>query len=364
VASPSAGKVDTTYVMPTASVIISARPAQFLAAPMAQLLPVEVAAAAGLAYAGFDPADVDEVVVFGDLSNLAMPAYGAAIKFNKPFRGSSIPPHLRPAVQLSELAGRKYLQSSHPLFPSFYGTNAQTLILAPDAVLRQMVESAGQSKVGPLIDRVREVPSSYDLYVAVDVASLRPRIQKSLSQAPAAMPPEMKPLLGLPNLIAAAELTFNLSSPGPSSLVIHANDETAAQQIEILIAEAKQKYQPPAAAEQPPIEGPIQQAMAIYKERMARPFQPQRNGASITLVQIDGQDPAQQQMTAIPVLAAVAAVLLTPAIQAAREAALRAQQGQATPPMAPPTADGAESSETTPPDPSEPGTDSPAPERR
>ena len=316
----SPGSVDTTYIAPSAAVILNIRPAQIMSAPLAQLLPTEVASAAGLAYLGIDPATVDEVVAFLDMSNPTGPAYGVTIKFNQPFHGSAIPPHARPAVQLSELAGRKYLKSAHPVFPSFYGTNRTTLIAAPDAVLRQLVETAGQTKTGPLIDRVRDVPAGSDLYLAVDVASLRPFIQMGMAGVPAEMPANVKPLLEAPNLIAAAELTLNLSAPGPTSLVLEANDEGAAQKLETMLNEASAKYQASPEAQQAALDDPVAQAMARYRERMSRPFTPQRNGASLTCFHIDGQDPSQQQLAAVAVIGVLIALSL-PALQKAREAA-------------------------------------------
>ena len=99
------------------------------------------------------------------------------IKFTKPFRGSSIAPQIRQHAQLGDLNGRHYLQSQHPMLPSFYGANNQTLIVAPDATVRRLVESAGQATSGPIIDRVESVPGGNDLYAAVDIESIRPLAQ-------------------------------------------------------------------------------------------------------------------------------------------------------------------------------------------
>jgi len=322
---PAARKIDTRFVTPSAAALIVLRPAQLMKAPIAEMLPTEVASAAGLQYLGIDPADVDEVIVFVDQINpIAPPAYGVTVKFNKPFRAAALPPHVRPYAKLAELGGKKYLQSENPIFPSFYGPNSQTLVVAPDATLRLLLESPSTSQSGPILDRVREVPAGSDFYLAVDVASLRPLIQMGMAQAGANAPPEAKQFLEAPNLITAAELTLNLSGAGPMSLVVHANDETAAQQLESMMLEAKNKYQASGASEQPAIDDPVHQAIAQYKERISSPFQPQRNGASITCFYIDGQNPAQQQLMSVALIGGLVAALL-PAIQAAREAARRAQ---------------------------------------
>jgi hypothetical protein len=331
-ADPAAGKIDTTYISPGASAVVVLRPAQLMTSPMTDLLPREVASAAGLKYLGFDPADVDEAIAFVDMSNpSAPPAYGLTIKFNKPFRGSSIPPERRAHAQLSELNGKKYLQSQHPILPSFYGPNGRTLVVAPDAMLRQMVEAKGQGTTGPILDRVRNVPAGSDLYVAVDVATLRPLIQMGLMQARAQAPPDVQPLLDAPNFIAAAELTVNLSAPGSTSLVMHGNDEAAAQQLETLLSDASRKYQEKMRAqfaEQAASEDPVQRAFAQYAERVSgkwsEPFMPKRAGSSLTFFETDSRQDAKQQLTTVAVIGILVALLL-PAVQAAREAARRNQ---------------------------------------
>jgi mono/diheme cytochrome c family protein len=333
------GGVDTTYVAPNAIALIVLRPAQILAAPVAELLPKEVATAAGMQYLGFDPATVEEVVLFVGQINLMGPTeFGATVKFNAPFRAASIPPHLRPQVQLAELAGKRYLQSRHPMMPSFFGPNNRTLVAAPDATLRRLVDSRDQPKVGPLLDRAHAAPAGGDLYVAVDLASLRPFIEMGIAQAQTSgkVPPEATKYLEIPKLISAAELTFNMSTPGTTSLVIHANDDAAAGQLETLLNEASSNqnqdaYSNPYGREQSESYNPVSQAWTQYTERMAQPFRPQRSGSSITLFQLDGQNPAQQQLVNIAIGGLAAAATL-PAFQAARDAAQRA--AGASPPVA------------------------------
>jgi hypothetical protein len=111
-----------------------------------------------------------------------------------------------------------------------------------------------------------------------------------------------------------------MSTPGITSLVIHANDDTAAGQLETLLNEASaNRY----GGDQSQGYDPVSQAMSQYKERMSQPFRPQRDGASITLFRLDGQNPAQQQLVNIAIGGLAAAATL-PAFQAARQAAQRA----------------------------------------
>jgi hypothetical protein len=321
------GKLDTSYVSPTASIIASLRPAQILTSPLAQTFPIEVVAAVGQKYLGIDPAEIDEVIAFVDMSNPMAPAYGAKIKFKNPFRASVIPENVRSHAQLGELNGKKYLKSASPMLPSFYGPNNKTLVLAPDAMMQKIVPTAKEAKSGTLIDRTREVPSGSDFYLAIDVVPLRPLVQMSLAQPQAAakIPPDAKQYLDLLNSVSAAELTLNLTTTGPTSLVIHGNDDAAAGQIETMVQQALQKYRTPAAmaTEQPIPEDVISQAMTRFKERISMPFQPQRNGTSVTCMHFDGQDPAQRQM--VMALVALASSQLMPAIEKAKAEAMKAQ---------------------------------------
>jgi hypothetical protein len=326
----ASGTIDTSYVAPSAIALIALRPAQILASPLAELLPKEVATAAGMQYAGIDPTGIEEVVLFVQLP----PTHsGATIKFTSPFRASTIPPHLRPQAQLGDLAGKRYLKSTHPVMPSFFGPNNRTLVVAQDPMLKQLVESRDQPKTGTLLDRVHSAPAGSDLYVAVDVATLRPFIEMGLGQAKGTgqIPPQAEKFLDIPKLVSAVELTFNMSGPRPSSLVLHANDDEAAGQLETLFTQAAGESQDRYGGEQPQAYDPVSQALAQYKERMAQPFRPQRSGTSITLFQIDGQNPAQQQLVNLAVVGLAAAATM-PAFQAARQAA----QGAAAPPDAVP----------------------------
>ena len=331
---PTAGKLDTTYVASTASILIVLRPAQIMTAPIAQVLPTELATNAGRQYLGIDPADVDELVAFGDFANPMAPKFGFTFKFNKPFRAASLPEQIRPMAKLADFNGKKYLQSAHPMFPSFYGADNKTMIVAPDAVLRSLIEASKQPKSGTLLDRVREVPAGSDLFLAVDVASLRGVVQMGLAQAKQTMPPEAKVML---DSIAGVELTANIVSRGPVSLVLHCNDDAAAQQVEMALAAARQGQAagPGSPVEQSGPDSPLKQSLAQFRERMMQRYlQPQRNGASITCFNMTADDPMQQQLVGVvwgAVLGAKGAV----EAQAAQKAFQKAPGGPTGP-----TADG------------------------
>jgi hypothetical protein len=321
--SSASGMIDTSYVPPTAIGVVVFRPAQIMSAPIAELLPIEVLTAAGQQYLGFDPASVEEIVAFVGQINMLKPAeteLGVTFKFSSPFRAASINRGIRAHAQLSEFAGKRYLQSMHPVMPSFYGPDNRTLVVTRDATLRRLVETKDQPKSGPLIDRLSTAPAGSDLYVALDLASLRPFLEMGMAQAKASgkVPPQGEKFLELPKLITAAELTLNLTAAGPMSLVVHATDEAAAQQIETLLNEASNS-----SAVGPPDRysaetSPVAQAVTQYIERFSQPFRPQVNGTSVTLFRVEAQSAAHQQLASLAVFGIGAGMQ---AAQAARTAA-------------------------------------------
>src|SRR5436190_1398789 len=77
-AAPGA-MIDTTYVTPGAVALVVLRPAQLMKSKAAEMLPVEVATAAGLKYLGIDPANIEEATAFLDASNPMAPNYGLTL---------------------------------------------------------------------------------------------------------------------------------------------------------------------------------------------------------------------------------------------------------------------------------------------
>src|SRR4051812_21507814 len=321
--------IDTTYLTPGAVVMAVVRPAQLMKSKAGEMLPVEVATAAGLKYLGIDPVNVEEATGFLDASNPMMPNYGLTLKFAQPQTGLKLPQELREHTKPDKLNGKRYLKSQQPELPSFYTPDSRTLIVAPDQTLRQLVEKPQKTKSSLLIDRVQKAAGGSDLYLVVDLATLRPLIQMGL--AGEQIPPEAKPFTDMVPLVSAVELTLNLSKPAPTELVVHANDAGAAKQIESLLKEGVEKAREQMRADLAPqieSEDPVERAFAQYVERVssrwAQPFMPKRDGGKLTIFHFESSNSPQQQLTTVAVMGVLAALLL-PATQAAREAARRNQ---------------------------------------
>ncbi len=301
------------------------------------MLPVELVNAS----LGFDPAEIEEIVAFADPPITGL-SYGVTLKFKNPVRATSIPQERRNHVQLADLNGKKYLRSGNPVLYSLYAPNNRTIVAATDATLQQLVASAGQPKSGPMMDRLRDVAAGSDLYVALDLATLRPFIPMVMGGDPAKAPPAVQKQLEMFNQISAAELTLNISNPGVSSFIARCNDDAAAQKLESLVQEAKQAATATGAppTEQPGAVSQLSQASGRYRDRLLQLFPMQRDGLNFTFFRVDGQNPAQQQFIAAVVVLSGSVASMMPEIMAARNVALHAQaaHGPGGPPATPGTA--------------------------
>jgi hypothetical protein len=161
------------------------------------------------------------------------------------------------------------------------------------------------------------------------VAALKGMFQMMLAQAGPQLPPDIQPLIEAPNLISSAELTVNFTTSGPTSLVVHANDEAAATQLESLLADASAKYQAnlkAQLAEQAASNDPIERAWAQYIERVSGSssrFMPTREGTTLTLFHRDAMSDDEKKL--IINGAGILAALMLPAVTSARQAARRNQ---------------------------------------
>jgi hypothetical protein len=149
------------------------------------------------------------------------------------------------------------------------------------------------------MEKLQAAPATSDAYVAVDVVSLRPMmgmIQMMAQQAP----PEVQPLLEIPNLATAAELTFDVSSPSPITLVVHANDDASAERLESILKQSGSDAQMPPSensAEATVAEDPVAKAVAAYSKRFKETFvAPKREGSKLTFFQTDGADAHEKQL--------------------------------------------------------------------
>ena len=223
-------------------VVAALRPHQLLTSPALALAPVEVVTAAGIEYLGYDPVDFERITIFTELPLGGPPNYGIIVKFTEPFKMKSIPSRLTAHTQPGMLDDEPYLESAQPYLPSLYSPDTRTLVIAPDLLLRRLINPTPGVTDGKLVDKIRDVSAGDDLYLAGDVSAFRPLIAIGLSQAKD-IPPEAKPYLDMPNLIDSVELSLNLTHDALSQLVVHANDDASAEKLLSQVKTATQMWQ-------------------------------------------------------------------------------------------------------------------------
>lgn len=299
-------------------------PRRVLTAPEMEMLPVEVFSAAGLKELGIDPLDIESLLVMIEPPGPGMPGFGAVLQFTKPFDLTALPDHFRNGLEEQEHKGRPYLRANNPVQPSLYLPNDRTLVVATDGVMQAMITS----KAGDATSAVRQLLGAaaepYDLHVAVSIDMVRQLINMQLQQAPPLAEP-FDALRQAPDLISSAELRLRLVGSEQSGvLVVHANDEAAAEKLAALVDEtmkAGQRMLLAQLANVPDTGDPVQQASQKYAMRMMRhifeQLRPQRDGKTLTL----GGTQESTQVATIGILVA----LLLPAVNAARSAARRNQ---------------------------------------
>src|SRR5690606_38997872 len=130
----------------------------------------------------------------------------------KPFDKSGLSPEITAHTEQAEFNGRTYLKSREPMAPGFYQLNDTTLIVATEPMLQKIMKQGSGPKSSPLLTEIKDRPATDDLYVAVDVKTLRPLITMALAAQANEVPPEFQKYLKAPQFVRSAEFAFNFST--------------------------------------------------------------------------------------------------------------------------------------------------------
>lgn len=330
--TPQRAAVSQAFLTRESVVAICLRPKQILTSEAAQMLPVEIAQAAGEKYIGMDLAHVVRAIAVGEPPMGPNPYYAVILQADQPFQIDRFAPELTMHTQPGQIAGHDCLVSQHPALPCLMILNERTLVAATPGMLEKLLDQSREKADGVLAKLVGQQTSGDDLYVAVDLVPLRPLIQLGLMQAQATAPPEAQTFFQSPNFLESVELTFNLNPGRATRLVAHTPGETEAGQLETILDEGMQMMQTRMRADLDAqmaqlraSDDPVQQATAAYADRMSQAymnaFRPKRKGNSFVLFNQESLPAVQANAATIGILVA----LLLPAVQAAREAARRNQ---------------------------------------
>jgi type II secretory pathway pseudopilin PulG len=323
-------KIDLSYITPKAALAVVAHPKRVLADPAFELLPLEIFTAAGRRFLGFDPLEVEQIMLVAEAPS-SIPPQGfpravVIVKLSKPFPKENVLRDLWHATTEGQLDGKSYRQAAGPMAVSIFRPDDRTLIVGADDMLRDMWANRANPQPGPLSRALGQIESPPDIAAIALVEPIRPLIAGPLAMAP--VPPPFVDVKKIPDLLNSVEVKANLTGDMAMSLTLKANDEAAAAQLEQVIDGLLSSFRQAIAADlarQESSGNPMDQASAKYARRMSeRMFQlirPVRKGQSLVLAPPgDTKNPQMVQVATIGILVA----LLLPAVQSAREAARRA----------------------------------------
>jgi prepilin-type processing-associated H-X9-DG protein len=316
-------KLDLGFVTPDAVVAVVAHPRRVLTAPESEMLPTEVITAAGKKEAGFDPLQLEQAMIVIEPPGTDEPQVGLVLRFAVPVDEKGLLPALKQNTVKDEFEGKSYYRAKDARDASIFLPDNRTVLVGHDALVRKMVKNRAAPKAGKVGRLLGAIGGNPDLAAVVDVEPLRGLIAAPLAMAP--VPPPFESVKKIPDLVSSVEAKVHLVGDGGMSLVVRANDEAAAQELEKIVDGLMRTALQMAEAEigrKGASDDPVEQAAAQYAKRMldrfARLLRPKRTGDTLTLAFQGGE---QTQIATIGVLVA----LLLPAVQAAREAARRAQ---------------------------------------
>jgi hypothetical protein len=320
-------KVDLGYITPETMAAAVVYPRHVLTAPEMEMMPIEVVSAAVKKGCGLDPAEIEQIVVLVEPPTAGPPQFAAVLRLAAPLpEGQEIFPELWSQTSEAELNGKKYRKADAPMTPGIFCPDDRTVLIGTDDLLQRMVKSHEAPQEGRMSKVLGRVTDPSDVLAIVFLEPIRPLIAMPLQMAP--IPPAFQDAKKLPNLIGSIGVKADLTGSGAASLTLRANSEAAAEEVEQIINQLLTAGREQALAEmdkQPVGDDPVEKAARQYAKRISGRFvellRPVRKGQNLTLAANSSNGSQLASVTTIGILVS----LLLPAVQAAREAARRAQ---------------------------------------
>ncbi|MGO9115165.1 MAG: DUF1559 domain-containing protein [Thermoguttaceae bacterium] len=322
----SSAKLDLGYVTPEAVAAAVAFPRRVLTAPEMEMLPIEVLSALGKKELGIDPVEIEQAMLIAEPPQGGPPGAAIVLHMASPIGPGKILMPLEKRTAEAELEGKTYRKGNTPMDPSIFLADDRTLIVGTDDLLRKMLANHANPKEGKMSRMLGRVAQPADVLAIVLVEPLRPLIAAPLAMVP--IPPPLAGVEKVPSLVNYVALTANVRGNPTASVVVRAEDEAAAKQLEDLVdrllALARENMMAE-VSKQAASGDPVEQATAHYLQRVNGPMfdflRPVRKGNTLSL---STKGPGNSQLRSVAVIGVLVALLL-PAVQAARESGQRTQ---------------------------------------
>jgi len=324
----AAEPLDLSYVSADAVAAVVLHPRSVLTSPDMQMLPIEVIVAAGKQHLGIDPTEIEQAIGIVGIAGLGAgePAVGVILRFAKPYDQEAVLERLGRKTAEASYRAKKYRRALAPDAPSIHMPDDRTLLLANEPGMKAMLSAANVDS--PLTKLLRKADTSKTAVVVVDFATLRPLVMVGMQSLPP-VPAPFDQFTKVPELVNWLELSLDFQGTAGLGILIGANDAKAAGQLKELTDRAKtianQMLQAQLAQNMGNRDDPTEQAMGQYMQRITKKMiddiHVEVNDDRLKVIPLQGSQAALTSTATTGILGG----LLFPAVQAAREAARRAQ---------------------------------------
>ncbi len=299
-------------------------PARTMKLPRFKLAPLEVASAAGLEQVGIDPLTIQRIDVMLPLPGPAGVQFGAVLQMAESVSLNNLNPQVFGANEEQDEKGFKFRMIDGPGNPQvvLHQAGPKTILLGTKIFVKRMVTQ--RRAPTSLTTTLTTVASGQDALVLLSVKSLQPMIDGGIDSMEGQMPPQIATDLRVVSKSTDfMALRLMLDNTEKLQLMASANDDASANDMEKslndLLAFANTMIVQQVKMSLPPDDSATTAATNKYIDRVGTEITgmltPKRNGKRVVL-EVEGIENTATIGTLVG--------LLLPAVQAARQAARRA----------------------------------------
>ncbi|MFK7768114.1 MAG: DUF1559 domain-containing protein [Mariniblastus sp.] len=316
------GAFDETKLIPSsATAAIFASPKALLADPSMELLPREVISVLGKKELGFDPCEINKVMVLVDsfTDQRSPPGFAVVLAFDSSQAPSA---KMTEYLEKGDLKGKTIYRGAAQE-PAIYLPNDKTIVFGMEPFIKKMLSAKGaQSKLISLVQS-RKIDTHVSAFVTIE--PMRGLINETLPPVEQ-IPLPFRGFRELPTLVDSLVWKMNFTQTQQANLEIIAIDDASAVKVQETIKEGMEYGRQYALGmvenEMRNSDPDLQAAVEKYGDRVAKfmenNLQPERNGSSLNFKSDSASEVAN--VATIGVLVG----MLLPAVQQVREAARRA----------------------------------------
>lgn len=319
--TPAASSEPSARFIPDDAIAVGFLPfADVLRQPGMEMLPIEILQAQMIESVGIDPLDIVSLKVVVGFPGPTGPQAGGVIELSKDYDIKTIDSPIIQTQIPRQVDGRTVYSIKDAPDVELYQYDPRTLMVAVGGYLESML--ADQTGDGALPKLVGKMKPQDGLTVVAVMQPVRPIVSGMLRQNAGSLPPDLRGLTEVGDLIDAVVINANYGlSSGSMSVAALARDQASAEKLHQTLNQAidyGRDYAIAQATQGSAGNGPVGVATLRYTERISQTItamiRPKISG-NVVKVEMEGN------MATTGILVG----LLLPAVQAAREAARRMQ---------------------------------------